>query len=64
MSYQKLKIAGREVFALIPADAKNEKVAEAKNGAPPKVQELVRTAHEMSDAVAFAFIRGRWHAAA
>lgn len=64
MSYPKLKIGGREIIALVPADAQQNADGQGSKAAPPELQQLVEIAREKRDAVAFGFVQGQWHPAA
>jgi len=64
MSYPKLRIAGREILALIPMADRDCAAKHRFVDAVPEMQRLIQAARAETDAVAFAFVRGQWYAAA
>lgn len=64
MSYPKLKMAGREIIALVPTEARKGADGQDGKAALPDLRRLLEMARNQRDAVAFAFVQGQWHPAA
>lgn len=63
MQYPKLKVADREIIALIPVDHRDGD-KRRPDGTLPEIHRLLQVARDKVDAVAFAFVGGRWFPAA
>lgn len=63
MPYPKFKIAGREIIALVPGNCRvGDK--HRSDGTLPEIHRLLRAVQDKVDAVAFAYVDGRWFPAA
>ena len=64
MSYPRLKIAGREIIALIPSQLRALSSRADATAELPEFQQLLELVREQTDAIAFGFLRGSWYPAA
>lgn len=63
MPYPRLKVADREIIALVPVDC-GDGQERRHEGALPEMHHLLQVVQDTVDAVAFAFVEGRWFPAA